>query len=413
MNSLSASYFRLQLKRSAKFLPTVFAFGAVLLLLLAALSYGLFSAREKEEEKALLKVEFGVVVNEEDPYQKLVLFTLQNVDESRFAIHITPLSGEEEAREKLLSGELSAALLVPPDFSEKIQKGVHVPIRYLSSPAASGISAALTGEVARSFSRLVLEGENSVYGLQDLVRRHAPEESPSAHSDDMLKDDLAALVDRALLFETEEVGLKGGLDFARTVRNALTVFFLLILGVALAPFFGRSALEVKKLLAARGTGALRQSAAEYGAYFLLYLFSAFLFLLPLSFGVRFLFPSSDPLLFPPGDGAGRLLLLCVFAVWIFSSFHFALSEWTEKTAFTLLAETILGIAMGFLSGCFYPATFLPVPLQKIGAFLPSGAVLSFFARPGLDSFVLPAFYFLLFAALSVLKRKKLLGGKAK
>ncbi len=406
MRSRFFPYLRLNLKRAARFLPYVFGVG--LLLFAVAAAFALSAADTHESGDAGERVSIGVVGNFEDPYISLVYFTLENVDNARFSLRLVPCESEEEALGLVREGKMRAALLIPQDFTAEITEGRHKPIRYVTA-GADGIGSALAGELVRTFSRLVLDGENSVYGIQAYVRERFPSLSPSAVSNAMMKDYLAVMVGRDALFETEVIGVGAGLDFAAYYRAAMAVFFAMAWGVTAAPFFARRRTELKKSLSAAGLGAAGQTAAEFFAFFLLTLAGLWLLTLASFAVLRAGFPALSASVLPEG-GVFAFLLPTLLPIFLFALMNFAVYEAARGSVSAILAQTLLSVGMGFLCGCFYPSSFLPPVMQRLGAVLPAGAAMRYLASPSLETALLPLGWAALFALFALLSRRAELKG---
>ena len=77
----------------------------------------------------------------------------------------------------------------------------------------------------------------------------------------------------------------------------------------------------------------------------------------------------------------------------------------------VLLQFLCAVGMGYMTGCIYPSYFFPEGVQRVGAFLPSGAARVFLAKGAEGSFSVPDFliligYFALFFLGSVLLRKR-------
>ena len=110
-------------------------------------------------------------------------------------------------------------------------------------------------------------------------------------------------------------------------------------------------------------------------------------------------------------GAAGVFLRALQALLLLTAMSFFLFELVPGTVGTCLTLFLNAAVQGFISGCFYPASFLPGALRAVGERLPAGLALRCLASAvtGGPDVPAPVFALLLtaaFLALSILLRRR-------
>ena len=362
-------YAFLQGKRALRLLP---GFLAVLLLLacgaaLAAAGLSANRAADASRQKALV----GVVGEENNPYVRIGVDALETFDAARDELKFVFLD-EETAKAELRAGYLSAFLYLPDDFVNSIYAGDTHPIRFVTAQGTTGIDALLSAELAASVARLMTETQNAQYGAQRYAMDHLPDVDPYEVDNDLVDRYFSMVLSRDRIFAVKLIGLSDALSFGGYYLCGILTAFLLLLGIGAGPFFFRRSGALCTLLRAQGFGPLRQTLAEFAAYYLLMLLGALLtaaLALPLlrRFGLDI--PELRDLAF--SDLAGTLagVVACIAAM------QFFLYELVPSALGGTLLQFLCAAVQGYLCGCFYPYSFFPEAAQRLGAVLPAGLVL--------------------------------------
>ena len=162
------------------------------------------------------------------------------------------------------------------------------------------------------------------------------------------------------------------------------------------------------MLSARGLGPGKQVVCEFLPFLVLMLVG--LGVIMAASGVFFRLygaepPSLEPLRSPRAWPVllGQVLMLCAM--------EFFLYEVESAPVEGILLQFLSAVLQGYLSGCFYPSSFFPEGLRRLGALLPAGVGMEYLraallALPENPARVLVWSYFLLFLLLSLLLRRR-------
>ena len=359
-------YALLQCKRALRLLPHMLA---VLLLLACGaglVAAGLSAGRAADEAGQVALV--GVVGNGADPYIRVGIEALETFDVSRDELRFIFLS-EAEAVSALREDRLSAFLYLPDGYVESIYAGEPAPIRFITPEGASGLDSLLTAELAAAVTRLVTETENAEYGLIRYVSEHLPEVDPYEADSALVDRYFAMVLTRDQLFSVKTVGLADTLSFGGYYFCGILVAFLLLAGIGASPFCARRCTALGPVLRARGFGPVRQTLGEFAAFYLLLLLGALAaaaIALPLLRRSGLNIPELQDLSLPAFFGMLALLVLCIGAA------QFFLYELVPSVLSGIALQFLAAAVQGYICGCFYPYSFFPDGLQRLGAVLPAG-----------------------------------------
>ncbi len=364
-------YLLLQCRRALRLLPHALLITA-LLCAAAALAVSLIAfgrAADPSRQKALV----GVVGDESNPYIRIGVDALETFDASRDELQFVFLD-EDAAIRELRAGRLSAMMYLPSDFVESIYAGETHPIRFVTPSGAAGLDSALTAELADAVAKLMIETENAQYGAQQYARDYLPDVDPYEVDNELVDGYFAMVLSRHNLFSVKTVGLTDALSFAGYYFCGLIVAFLLLWGIGAAPLVSGRSEELGVTLRAQGFGPVRQVLGEFAAYFLLMLLAA-----AAAGAAGWFFLRRSALVIPelkdlsPATLARALaaLVLCIGAM------QFFLYELVPSALGGSLAQFLCAAAQGYVCGCFYPYTFFPEALQRVGKALPAGTALRY------------------------------------
>lgn len=350
-------YLIAQAKRIGKLFPAVLAVTAALSCGLALLYTALIRADAAQGKRQ--PVEVGLVGSTEGSYLGFGIQALQSLDSSRFAITFREMESEETAENALERGELSAYVLIPEDFVENLVKGVNTPATYVTSAGAGGIGSMVMGELVETISILITESQNAVYSTQKILREQGRMDIYREAEEQLCLRLLALILGRESVCDLELSGVSCGLSVMEYYSCGIAILFLLLWGIAAAPFMAGRNAAVSRLLYARGLSAGGQVLAEYVSWLVL---SAVCFL-----GIAALFPLQIR-----GWSLGMLPVVMVFA-----AMQFCIYEWVSGPVAGVLIQFLAATVLGYLSGCFYPITFFPAEIQVLAPYLPTGAAMGY------------------------------------
>lgn len=370
-------YFMLQLKRISHFLPTTFLASTLVLACVVLLAATMAEKNNTSEHK--VKIQIGLVGDTSNEYLEFALFALRHLDSSRFAVTIIEIPEEEEARQRMINGTLSAYIVIPDNFADLLEYGINTPVTYVTSNGATSVSTLIMVEIADEVSGIITDAENMLFAVQEFGHLYR---IPKAYQDETVEQLFYQIMEDVLarhtLYELEETGISQGLSFTEYYVCALTVFYILLTGISCCHMYVKRDMAQNRILQSKGYGCGMQLLGEYGSYLLVVLFdvavaAGYLFLLVQIAGESL----EDILDSSLAECIPALLLSLVPVILLISALQFCLFEAVSDVVSGILLQLLFAVGMGYLSGCFYPVSFFPEAMQKISGILPVSAALQF------------------------------------
>ena len=380
-------YCLLQCKRIARYLP-----GALLamLVLLGGL-LAAFSALAQLELPKDQKFQIAMVGTADDTMVQMGLTALRTFDSTQLSMEIVEMT-EAEARTALEKGTIGAYVVIPENFVDEAMYGRILPLKFVSTTGAAGVVSVFKEEVTDVISLLLLESQRGVYGMQGAMK------SQDIGGRGKKMDALAFtyveyILARDELYSLESLGISGGLGLEDYLLCGLFVLFVLLACLPFAPLYIRRDMALERMLASRGCGALWQSLCELGVY----IAGVGLLVAAISLPAMGLLPQLQ-----------LQFAALVPVVFMVCSLSFLLYALAADLISGVLTQFFVTLALCFISGCMYPVYFFPLPVQKLAAWLPTGAardqlIACVSGEPTARPWLLWA-YGLLFAALAILVR---------
>lgn len=405
-------YAALQIKRAGRIYPSVLFVTALMLcavLLVGALTLGGFiNGADKK------KLNIGIVGDISDSYLGVGIYALTNMDSSRFSISFLEME-EEEALRALERREITGFVKVPPAFIGGILNGENVPATFVTYGGPEGFGSVMTAEITGTVSDLVTECQRAMYAIEELAYTNGETENIWDKVKTVNIEYIDFILSRTSIYEVETLGIRDAVSMGGYYICGMTVFFLLLWGISAGRFFTGRNRALGRHLSSRGFGAGGQVLCEYPAFCLM----SFVTVLLLSMVAGFVVARQD---FGISELAGAgfftpvgFAFISVPVICMLSAMQLFLYEITENTVSALLLQFLCAVGMGYICGCFYPITFFPPLLQKIGGALPVGVgfsylrqMLSGMSEPGVWLGILG--YTALFLLLAVLVRKRRMAG---
>lgn len=363
------NYIRIQIKRVGRSLPAVLLPAVALVGIAALLCQMIWSMSEDSADKK--KVEIALVGDLSDPYLKLGMYVLEDMDPVHDTVTFLPMS-EEEAIQKLDRGQITAYAVIPEGLVESIMRGENKKVTYVAAGGSAEMVSVLVRELLEAVSTFLVETQNSVYGMQRILEKYGMEEQIQAATVEFDLRYMDLFLNRAQIYEVKEIGLSNELSLQGYYVCSILLLFLLLWGIACSPLFVKKDLAFQKLLRAGGQKVWMQVTGEYVAYVLLMAVCVLAIAAVLAAGIRAV---QVPVPEWEAAGQGELFLLAVRALPVMamiSAVQLFLFELVTGIVSGVLLQFLSAVCMGYLSGCFYPISFLPSGIQKISSFLPSG-----------------------------------------
>ncbi len=376
---MKKTYFTLSIKR---LLPSLFSILFIsLTLILIILSLLSFSDR-----KELKKI--GVVSYTDDFYVDMASAILSETEHFE-----TVQLSEDEAKKRLISGEIQGYAVVPENFIESAMKGKNVPFSYVLLKKPSSLSHLLTGEIVESVSVLLTESQRAVYGMRQFLKDSGKREKLTAETEKMSFSIISKILAREDFFETENLSERESPTFFEYYFISAVLVFHLILGMSLSGYMIKENLSLSILLSSRGVSVTRQIIYEWTAFFIIT--GSFSFFISVIAGLVL--------------GVNNTLFL-VLPLALLSSFQFFIYEISGSVVAGTLTQFFSSFLFAYISGYFYPSYFFPEGVRKIASVLPTGkafALSESIIKKGeiLSVFLICFLYIAFFLLLSVTVRK--------
>jgi len=405
-------YFGLQFKRAFKLYPSILIITLIMVLCIALAGVALLSSQK--DDGSFVSVRTGVVGDVEGSYLGIGVEAVKKMDSSRFYIDLVNMT-EEEAKKALLNGEISGYVYIPDNFIKDATSGEDVSLKYVSTQSPAAINKLVEEEVVTTISDLVNQCQTHIYGASDLARAYGVE-NRREKINSLNMSYINFVLNREQIHELTFVGLKDDLTYGGYYLCSLIVFFLSVWGISCNRLISEKNLELSRLLKFRGLGTIWQMFAKFLSFLAVTYVTLGIF--AIVFGiVCSKYDTGIPELL--GTDVFRCIVFAVKmlpAVAMFAMMHIMLCELLTGIG-GILAQFLIAIVLGYVSGVFYPNTFFPEGIQNIAANLPFGAAFSYVRRllshsvSGYDISLVTA-YCMLFFALAVLIRKyKITGDK--
>lgn len=361
------SYFTLQLKRLLRYLPgavcVVLVLGVALSVALTVLVQNDSAAEEKQ------KVRIAMVGTAEDSILQMGMTALRSFDSTQFVLELVELDTEEEARQLLKEGQLVVYILVPDGFMEQALNGNIMPLKLVSTTAASGVVTVFKEEVSRVLSGVLLDSQKGVYGMQQAMRDNNIGNRGEQMTWLALRYAEYVLA-RDRVYRVNTLGIGDTLTLGQYLVCGLSVLLVQLCCLPFAPLMIRRDLSLARMLAAKGRGAATQALVD----FLVYAFGMAA-LAVLTLGAA----AAVPMLGLSVQDALEMLWQSLPVLVTVVAFSFMLYTLSSDLVGGVLLQFFLGVAMCFVSGCLYPVYFFPEAVQNLAQYLPTGLARSHLA----------------------------------
>ncbi len=429
MKSNKIVFLKLHLKKALKLFPSILLITAITLAGIFIAAYALLSRSSSSPDRAMSKV--AIVGDRNDSYLGIGIGAVKSFDESKDYLDISSMT-EEEALSALKSRKINGYLSLPDEFIDDIVTGKNTPAQFVYMDGPRGLGTVILHEIVEGVSTFVTQTQTAVYTLRASMREihslEKPEGTAEADAEfaERLEDETLAInldffslvINRNKLFKLDYTGSVAELSYGAYYLCALIVIFLLIWGMSCNRMLAHKNFDFSRLIGRKGIDCKLQILYESLSFITVTFFILFaaaavmgLFLTNTDTGIRELEDTdvSSALLFilksfPP------IVTVAVMHIMIYEIFSNPISA--------LLSEFLLAIGLSYISGCLYPISFFPESVQKISAFLPSGAAFSYLRKlisgsNPVAELLLCMLYTAIFYTAAVLIRKIKITGESK
>lgn len=353
-------FFLLNIKKFIKILPTILL--ETLLFGLILLGVGAYATKAIYGEKVINEIQVGVAAEGKDRAADMLVRFVGSMDSIKDTISFSLLSSDKEAREKLETGEIYAAILVPEGIIDSVLSGENIPATILLDNSYSEMETAVFEEFTRAGARLLTAAQAGIYAADAFLAEKGQEEQVKLTEDYLNAAYLSYALDRSSLLEETEVEAVKGLGLMDYYTIALLLAFLSFAGLSFGRYMQVESGEREKLLGSRGIGSGQRYCMEAAA------FSVVFAMLGMAACVLVGMPvvSKGSSSFRPG-----VEWLFLAAVW------FGVGAFI-RMLFQLVGNHAGGIGIGFVvlmalmtaAGIFIPSAFLPEWVERLGGYVP-------------------------------------------
>lgn len=364
----------IQIKRVLHSFPAVFLVTLVLVGAIILVAKGLLAEMQSDEKQT--KVEVGICGDIEDSYLGIGVVAVQQLDSSRFAINFHMLE-EEEAREALEAGELTAYLVVPDGFVDSVVRGENYSIKYYAANGQAGIGTMLMHELAMIISELITKSQSGIYGMQSICREYGYDNIYWTATNEINMQYINLLLDRPQFFDVEILGVSNNLSTIAYYICGFTILFFMIFGINGCPIFIRKDMSLAKILVANGVKSVYQIVIEWIAYLVMMItimLGIFVMLGVACENMDIAVPEWRSVDFERVFSFGMMLIPVMLMLTAMALF---MHELADNIVSGMLLQFLAVLGMGYVSGCFYPRDFFPQGVQVLGKMLPSGVALQY------------------------------------
>lgn len=311
-------------------------------LIFPILLIGMFGLIFQDSASALNNVEVGILNEDEGEYGNQIIILIENISTDSNAIHLVQISSLEDAENRILSADLTAAIVLPQNLSINIQNQKQAEIILFTDPSNPTVSLAITQffeEIIRLFSNQI---------AQELLEVEVPN-----NNSEFILNPISVHVDSFV---------QGGgstFDFVAPGFIALNVMAsgLTALGVALARERESGTLDGILMSPISRTSILLGKTISHTLRNL-FQGAVTIILVVLLFGINI---RGNPFL---------IIFILIIGTVSFLGFGIVATAVTKEQESAQLILGLLQFPMMFLSGVLFPIEQMPSILQAISKVLP-------------------------------------------
>ncbi|MDE7479049.1 MAG: ABC transporter permease, partial [Lachnospiraceae bacterium] len=312
----------------------------------------------------------------------LAVSYVQNMESVKSICRLEAVT-EQEGKQLLENGELSALIVLPKDVINEILSGSNTPAvlylpdnsnKIISDSGLSAVGSMLFEELASAGMGMLVTAQAEIYAssaiLQELAIEVGTDGFLQSIYDDINEFNLRTVANREKLFRTKTLSLTENDTYAVYYGSALMTIYVMLAGLFFGEFCKRSSLQQTMADKRIGVGYAVQLTARWLAGSMLMLV---VFLLPaLVYFIQYLIPQADRLLTIKVTGQGVVSLFVI--ILFMTMYYMMIYQMIEKRESALVVIGIFAVLGAYLSGCLIPSVLLPKVIRLIGEFLPSAMI---------------------------------------
>lgn len=323
----------------------------------------------KDSEGPKLRIGYTA---EENMVTNLAVSYVQNMESIQSICSLEAVT-EQEGKQLLESGVLSALIVLPPDVMNEILSGSNTPATlYLPKKDADtlvdgglrAVGELLFEELATAGMGMLGTAQAEIYVAEEIFQELSAEVLQSLY-DDINQFNLKTVTGREKLFQTKTLSLTENDTYVVYYGSAFLTVYGLLAGLFFGVFCKRSSLQQTMAAKRIGIGYAVQFAVRCQVGFLL----MFLTLL-LPFGLLIvILPRLDKFLTIHLTFPGIIALF--FMILFLTVYFMMIYQLVEKRESALVVIGVSAVLQAYLSGCFIPSVLLPQAVVSIGKLLPA------------------------------------------
>lgn len=296
---------------------------------------------------------------------------------------------EQEGKQLLQEGELSALIVLPDDVINEILSGSNAPAtlylpkihnRAVSGGGLGAVGSMLFEELAAAGMGMLGTAQAEIYAADAILQELSGQSGYGTEDlgtdllqsmyDDINRFNLQTATGREGLFQEKTLSLTGNDTYIVYYGSALAAIYVMLAGLFFGGFCKRSSLQQAMADRRVGVGYAVQLAARCLAGSLLMLFVCLLPCLALSALQLLLKVDSALTVKVTWQGVVSLFLIVGFM----TIYYMLVYQIVEKRESALVVLGILALLQSYLAGCLIPSVLLPGAVASIGKFLPAAMV---------------------------------------
>lgn len=335
------------------------------------------------------RVKVGVTAPQEDKMVTALITYVERMNEISSLCEFMTVS-EEEGKEQLEQGEISALIVVPENVLNHVYQNRQVSIRvYL--PQTPTLESGLIREFSGACSSLVLSAKSGDCTAYEFYRRHRIAGDKEKVVRDMNGAYIRFVMLQGRMFKNTALTWKDEISDGNRLQVAGIVCLLLLMGIPAAGLTRRLPKTLERQLQRKGISRFFQQGVSI-SLLMICLYIAGAGALAATVFYRQLWQGVAASLF-------CLLPMCFFL----ASFFYFLYSCSSKPAGTVPMIFLLAVLFVFLPGGIFPPYMLPRGMVQLGQALPGGLMIKTFwksmwqNRIGLENlwiFLYGVFFFL-------------------
>ena len=359
-------YFYLQLKRGLRVFPFILLTALIILTSVVTVFLAVQSRMQNGEENQRFKI--AITGDLDDKYSRLGLAVLQNFDDTRFAIDLTEMTADE-AESQLKKGMISAYVILPENFIERALSGDVDRVTYVTSAGGQNVVSMFKNEFTALITDMIVHSEKGTYAIYSAVKESGLS-GAGKHMDELCMEYVDLIFSRSKVMTVEQLGISQGVSTAEYYVCGLTVFLLMLLGITFVTVCVMSDLSLNRLLVSKWSSALAQTTCEFAAHYII--LSLLIAVMSAVGSVALAIMGKGDLLLTNFTNLLPLFARIFVILLMISGFNTLMFELSGNVVSAVLFHFFASIGLCYISGCFYPIYSLPLPLQKLSHFLPTG-----------------------------------------